>query len=255
MDDLLEELEEPERPRGRRRRGRTAGLIACAAVLGVVAGTCTGYVIQAGRAPDPLPPLSQPVMAQSKGKAPQPLSAERDRQVKMDGDLRKLLVPKPRGAKSLSGRNQPSDGWVSILEASEGYLRPDGAFTGMVNSAFRRAVSVTWREGRTGVQVRLTQYRDEEAVASADKVADIQTWAESDPDHPSTLGEPIPGSGTGMVYVNAEPDREPGYVPLYAAQASAARGDVLMEIWFTSPDPISKKRAMQVARDQWERLK
>ncbi|MFE1256323.1 hypothetical protein [Streptomyces fungicidicus] len=98
-------MEQPEEPADRppvtpqRRRGRTAALVAVAAVLGVVAGTCAGYLVQADREPTELPPLSQPVLPQAKGGAPEPLSADEDRRVKTDGDLRKLLIKKPRGAK------------------------------------------------------------------------------------------------------------------------------------------------------------
>lgn len=250
MGGPLEEIEEPERPR-RRGRGRTTLLIACAAVLGVVAGTCTGYVVQAGRAPDPLPPLNQPVMAQAKGKAPEPLSAARDRQVKMDGDLRKLLVKRPKGAKTLSTQ-LPPDGWLNFMDMAEDYARPEGAFTRLVDTGFRRAVATMWKENGTMVSVRLTQYRDEETVAAADATSGQQAWVEQE--HQSTVGRPLPGSGTGLVYVHAQPDRKPGYVPLYTAEAYAARGDVFMQVWLAGPRPISEKRAMQVAREQWERL-
>src|SRR5262245_24774374 len=47
----------------RRRRGRTLLLIATAAVLGVVAGTVTGYAVQSDRPPTPLRPLAQPLAA------------------------------------------------------------------------------------------------------------------------------------------------------------------------------------------------
>ncbi|MFI5798411.1 hypothetical protein [Streptomyces sp. NPDC051677] len=53
-------------------------MIAGAAVLGIVAGACTGYLIQADRAPTALPPLSQPVVGQAKGEV-EPLSAAQDR--------------------------------------------------------------------------------------------------------------------------------------------------------------------------------
>ncbi|MFE4252410.1 hypothetical protein ACFRU3_23450 [Streptomyces sp. NPDC056910] len=247
-------MEEPERPRSRsrsRRRGRTTLLIACAAVLGVVAGTCTGYVIQAGRAPDPLTALNQPVMAQAGGKGPAPLPAARDRKVRTDGDLRKLLVKRPKGATDLP--NAPkSDRWLHFIDIAETYNRPAHAFTDLVDAQFRRAAADGWREGDTMVSARLTQYRDEEFVASSDAVLDEASWA--DDNDPATYSRPIPGSGTGMVYVYAQPEREAGYLPLYTARAFAARGDILMEVWLVGPHPISKKRAMQVARQQWERM-
>jgi len=106
------------------RRGRTTLLIAGAALLGVVAGTCAGYLIQADREPTKLPSLSQPTLAQAKGKAPEPLSAARDCQVKADGDLRTLLLKKPGGAKaadSLAG----DDGWPATKDFLAEYARKD----------------------------------------------------------------------------------------------------------------------------------
>ncbi|WP_406105630.1 hypothetical protein OG698_25440 [Streptomyces sp. NBC_01003] len=252
VSDRDEHADVGESPARRpRRRGRTALLIACAAALGVVAGTCAGYVVQAGRAPDPLPPLSQPVVPQSKGKAPEPLSAARDRKVRTDGDLRKLLVKRPKGATDLPNALTP-DRWQSVLEMAEMYTHSDTVFTQLVEADFRRAALDGWREDGTMVSVRLRQYRDEATVASAEAALYEQGWAEGR--HPSTVGRAIPGSGTGQVYVHAQPEREAGYIPLYTAEAYASRGDILMEVSLVGPRPISKKRAMQVARQQWERL-
>src|SRR6478735_883739 len=64
----------PSEP-GPRRRGRTTLIVATAAVLGLVAGTCAGFLVQAHRAPTRLPSLSQPVLNQAKGPGPEPLSA------------------------------------------------------------------------------------------------------------------------------------------------------------------------------------
>src|SRR5262245_49039165 len=74
-----------------RRRGRATAPIGAAALLGVVAGTCAGYLVQAGREPAKLPSLSQPVIKQAKGDV-EPLSAAQDRRLRTDGDLRKLLL-------------------------------------------------------------------------------------------------------------------------------------------------------------------
>ncbi|MFF9816717.1 hypothetical protein [Streptomyces sp. NPDC014006] len=80
-------------PRSRSFRGAVA--------LGLIAGTCVGYLIRADREPTALPSLSQPVLRQAGGPAPAPLSAAQDRKVKTDGDLRKLLLQAPGGAKDL----------------------------------------------------------------------------------------------------------------------------------------------------------
>ncbi|WP_241027683.1 hypothetical protein [Streptomyces verrucosisporus] len=62
------------------RRGRTALLLACAALLGTVGGLAGGYTVQADRAPTPLPPLSQAELSYPKkplpeDEAPEPLTA------------------------------------------------------------------------------------------------------------------------------------------------------------------------------------
>lgn len=54
--EIPEIPEVPVKPVARvRRRGRTALLIAAAVVLGLVAGTCAGYLVQADREPTGLP--------------------------------------------------------------------------------------------------------------------------------------------------------------------------------------------------------
>ena len=121
----------PEVPARRRGRGRTTLLIATAAVLGLVAGTCVGYLVQADREPTKLPALSQPVLAQAEGEGPEPLSAAQDRKVKTDGDLRKLLLKRPGGAKditSLAGE----DGWLDIRAYADALTNSDEMFTQLV---------------------------------------------------------------------------------------------------------------------------
>ncbi|MFD5430226.1 hypothetical protein ACFWI9_33130, partial [Streptomyces sp. NPDC127084] len=87
-----------------RRRGRTALLIAVAAVVGIAGGTAVGYGVQAEHEPTPLPVLSQagltyPAKPLAASAQPVPLSAAEDHQVKTGGDLRKLLLSKPSGAR------------------------------------------------------------------------------------------------------------------------------------------------------------
>ncbi len=105
-----------------RRRGRTTLLIAVAAVLGVVAGTCTGFLVQANRAPDALPSLSQATLTQAKGLTSEPLSAAQDRRVKVDGDLRKLLLKRPSGARD-ADYTTGEDGWLDLAGYAEMYDR------------------------------------------------------------------------------------------------------------------------------------
>ncbi|MFI6008010.1 hypothetical protein ACIBAG_04150 [Streptomyces sp. NPDC051243] len=232
-----------------RRRGRTALVIGAAAVIGLVGGTCAGYLVQADRAPTKLPPLSQPTLEQAAGEAPEPLSAARDRRVKTDGDLRKLLLKKPAGAKDAPWL-EGLDGWMDLAGYAGTYEGADLIFANLVSDEFRRAAVTGWQSGSSTVDIRLLQFRQEEAVG-ADDIGDKNLyWGESE----STESWPVPGTGDGMVHVHSEPERQVGRLPLYSAEAYAWRGDVAMEIWVYDSKPISKKRIMDLAERQMERL-
>ncbi|MEV7346044.1 hypothetical protein [Streptomyces sp. NPDC093544] len=229
---------------GRRRRGRTTLLIATAAVLGLVAGTCAGFLVQADREPTKLPSLSQPVLAQAKGEGPEPLSAAQDRKVKTDGDLRKLLLTKPKGAQDAESG---ADGWLTMADYAGQLLRSDEMFSDLAGAEFRRAVATGWDVGSSySVEIRLVQYRQEENLDAADR-SDL--W-EVD----GTSEWPIPGTGDGMAYVTDKPEIEAGYLPLYSAEAHAWRGDIAMEIWIYDSKPIPKAKIMDLAERQMERL-
>lgn len=244
------EADVPAEPRVRR-RGRTALLIATAAVLGLVAGTCTGFVVQADREPTQLAPLSQPAVAQAKGDGPEPLSAAQDHRVKTDGDLRKLLVPRPKGAKAADWLGD-DDGWMDIGSYAESYEKPAGAFRELISDEYRRAAVTGWSSGSTyTVEVRLVQFRQEEKLAAADAAEEGHYWAGRKSD---TSDWPVPGTGDGVAYVHNKPDTKPGYLPLYEAEAHAWRGDVAMEIWVYDSKPIPKAKIMDLAERQMERL-
>lgn len=234
----------------KRRRGRTVALVAVAAVLGVVAGTCAGYLVQADREPTALPPLSQPVLAQAKGEAPEPLPAARDRRVKTDGDLRKLLLKKPRGAEEPDWP-MGSDGWLELTEFAGYYEEPGDMFGGLVMDGFRRAAVTGWSDNDHSVEIRLIQFRQEETLAAAETVDNSQYWADEEDDTDSWL---VPGTGEGRVYVHKSPDREPGYEPVYGAEAHIWRGDIAVEIWVYGSKPVPKKMIMDLAERQMERL-
>ncbi|MGA5118934.1 hypothetical protein [Streptomyces pseudogriseolus] len=243
-------MEQIEEEAGRRRRrGRTVTLTGAALVLGLVAGTCTGYLVQAGRTPTPLPPLSQPVLAQARGEEPAPLPASQDRRVRTDGDLRELLLKKPRGA---THTEWLKDGvrWLDLTALAETWTEPGEAFGDLVLHEFRRSVMTAWEDDGYTVEIRLTQFRQEEYTAATDAADDAQRWAGERPND----NWAIPGTGDGRVYVMTEPETEPGYEPRYAAEAHAWRGDIAMDVWVTGPEPVSKKKIMDVAERQMERL-
>ncbi|MGI5455951.1 hypothetical protein ACQEWB_22775 [Streptomyces sp. CA-249302] len=233
-----------------RRRGRTTLLIVGAAVLGVVAGTCTGYLVQADREPTKLPPLSQPTLAQAKGDGPEPLSAAQDRRVKTNGDLRKLLLNKPGGAKNASWL-AGDDGWMNLAEFAETYEKPGSVFGDLVGDEFRRAAVTGWESGNQTVEIRLIQFRQQETLAAADSSDNNQYWADA---KSSTDSWTIPGTGSGTAYVHRKPKTEAGYLPMYSAEAHAYRADIAMELWVYDTRPITKAKIMDLAKRQMERL-
>jgi hypothetical protein len=240
VPELEPELGPAPRPR---RRGRTTLLIAVAAVLGVVAGTCTGFLVQANRAPDKLPSLSQATLTQAKGPAPEPLSAAQDRQVKVNVDLRKLLLRKPSGARA--GTVEGSAGWLSLADYSARYESPSNAYSYYIGEEFRRAAGIRWSQGTRDVEVVLVQYRQVEALGASAAAEDDSSYAE---DPSGTDSWAIPGTGDGKAYVH------PGDGYEYSAEAHAWRGDVAMEVWMYDTKPISKKAIMDVAERQMGRL-
>jgi hypothetical protein len=238
-------------PRPPRRRGRTTLLIAVAAVLGVVAGTCTGFLVQADRAPDKLPSLSQSTLAQAKSPAPERLTGVQDRRVKTDGDLRKLLLKKPSGAWA-ADNILGEDGWLSLDAYAETYDKPDTAFGNLGMAQFRRAAAINWQVTSTRyVEIRLVQYRQDVDLAASDAAKNEYYWAgrESHTDQ-----WPIPGTGDGMVYVHNSPEHKAGYLDKYQAEAHAWRGDIALEMWIDDTKPIPKKTIMDLAKRQMERL-
>ncbi|MGW0912096.1 hypothetical protein ACWD1Z_10145 [Streptomyces sp. NPDC002784] len=253
MEVPEEAAAEPSRPR---RRGRTALLLTGAALLGLVAGTCAGYLVQADREPTRLPSLSQPELTQARGKGPAPLSAAQDRQVRTDGDLRKLLLKKPAGAKKVQWLDG-SDGWMDLAGYAETYGEPEGAFRNMA-STFRRAAATAWETDSYSVEIRLVQYRQEELMAARNAVRHGQYWADGSAawsgGDENTDSWTVPGTEDGMAYVHTVPESEPGYAPLYEAEAHAWRGDIAVEIWVTGPAPITKKTILTLAERQLERL-
>ncbi|MFF7214454.1 hypothetical protein ACFZAU_28610 [Streptomyces sp. NPDC008238] len=241
-----------------RRRGRTTLLIACAAVLGVLAGAGTGYQIQYDRPETPLPPLAQHKLVQPKGAAPaaKPLTAAEDTLVTSDADLRKLLLKRPKGAKDLDGRTG-NDHWMSLYEYADSFDQPDHMFSELNSNDFRRAAVSVWRTGgyatTTTTEVRLIQFRDESGTYTDDMLDGQQSYM-AEKKYAGNTGSAIPGAFDGRVWVYSKPWTKAGYLPLYTARALARKGTVMMDIWVNSERPIKKSTMMSLAERQWERL-
>jgi hypothetical protein len=240
----------PSAPSARRRRGPL--LIAGAAVLGLIAGACAGYLIQADRAPTALPSLSQPVLEQAEGE-PEPLSPAQDPWLRTEGDLRKLLLKKPAGAKDAEWvESVAGDGWMDLATYAETYKDPAGAYAHEAENEFRRAAVVGWQQGdRTGVEIRLVQYRQEEYAGAAVTNRSNLYWSDRESDSRSSV---LPGTEEGRVYVHTRPRTKAGYVPEYHAEAYAWRGDVCLEIYVTGTRPVARATVTRLAERQLERL-
>ncbi|MFF9016499.1 hypothetical protein ACF09C_26460 [Streptomyces sp. NPDC014870] len=242
-------------PPRRRRVARTVGLIAVAAVLGLVGGTAVGYGIQADREPTPLPALNQPGLAYPKplpaGQKPAALPASEDRKVKTDGDLRKLLVPKPAGSKKTEFGDD--DGWVTVPQYADEFNSPGSALSNELERGIRRIASTSWQTGKYRItSIRLVQYRSNDELG-AQEHAEGQMDYMPDEDYARSDGEAIKGSANGRYYVFPV-ERKAGYLDLYEARAYFYRGDVVAEIFITDTKKISAADIRSLAEKQLGRL-
>ncbi|MFE2375048.1 hypothetical protein [Streptomyces sp. NPDC059398] len=256
-----EEPQEPGRPP--RRRGRTTLIVASAALLGIVGGGAIGYTIQADRPPTPLPALSQhapayPAKPLPEGKGRPPLTTAEDRGLATDGDLRKQLVPRPRGARTADRQlyargGLPVDGWITPSAFAS--IRTDVAsgFTELTEKNVRRIAADDWVQGqdREGV-VRLVQYRAGSGTA-AREMADGQLRYLPEGGDEGERGGSVEGSGNARYVV-----RSPASVAVdghgYWATALGWRGDVVFIIDLFDTRPISEKDIRTLAERQLERL-
>ncbi|WP_377270259.1 hypothetical protein [Peterkaempfera sp. SMS 1(5)a] len=241
----------PARPRSWGRR--TALLIAASLVLGVLAGGGVGYAVQSHRPPTPLPPLTAPqphYPAGSLNAAAAAAAAPAAQAV--DGDLRKLLLKKPKGVKDwdyLPGE----DGWMSAADMALLWGDSDDAFRALLGAGFRRAAEVSWREGDTDVRVRLIQYQPGHASETSKAISDAENCG-SFKDDPCTE-QKIPGTDTGVVYTT---DKSQAYAEsterFYFGLAVARYGDVVMRIDVHSPRKVDIRHVADLAKRQWELL-
>ncbi|GGT55284.1 hypothetical protein [Streptomyces purpureus] len=231
-----------------RPRGRTALLIAAAALLGITGGTAVGYTIQAGRAPTPLPPLNQPALAYPA--KPLPPGVVADHQVRTDGDLRKLLLPRPAGAREPEER-WLREGWMGADEYAEDFVRPNGALAYQLELGIRRTAVTSWDTGADrSIVISLTQYRPGDSVGAVEHGDGLRADAADDA---GGDGEAVKGSGNGRYYV-LPVWQKAGYEDLYEARAYVHRGDVLVEIHIFDSKKISGADIRTLAERQLERL-
>lgn len=230
-------------------------------MLGIAGGTAVGYDVQAGRAPTPLPALSQPDLAYPAkalppGKAPDPLPASQDRRVRTDGDLRKLIVDRPAGW---------SDDDISVPGLSDGYLDPDvyarssykeegSMYEYFLEYDVRRIAAAAWKRGQyRTAEIHLVQFGSGTVQGAQDFAEGQLAYMPGSANGAGNSGDAIKGSGNGRYYLY-EADRKPGYLPSYHARATVYRGDIAADIHIYDTVPISKKDIRTLAERQLERL-
>ncbi|MGW6582353.1 hypothetical protein ACWF76_23720 [Streptomyces globisporus] len=244
-----------------RPRGRTTLIIAAAALLGIVGGVAVGYGVQAEREPTPLAALSQPGLGYpakplSADRAPAPLPAAQDRRVRTDGDLRKLLVDRPKGTrKTLIDELGIGDGWEPLDEYVERYYEdPHYMFESLSGLDLRRVASVAWEQGQhRETEVWLLQFRSGDQHGASEQFDDQIMYMPWDSDGAGNTGDAIKGSREGRYFLYPV-ERKAGYLPSYRARALAVRGDIALDISIFDTSPISKKDIRTLAERQLERL-
>ncbi|MGW6455034.1 hypothetical protein ACWF94_03765 [Streptomyces sp. NPDC055078] len=244
----------PSRP-----RGRTALIVALAAVVGIVGGAAAGYHVQAGRQPTPLPALSQPDLGYPakplpESERPAPLPAAEDRQVGPDGDLRRLLVPKPARARDTSRESGLRDGWADVVTESLRFEDSAWAFRNLLSEDLRRIAGSSWEQGDRETEIRLLQFRRNQAAVAMTAGRQIYLRGAG-----GTGGEVIDdghrlrGSGNGRFDTYKVP-AQAGNQSYYEAHAIFQRGDIVADIFITDSRPIGPLDIRALAERQLERL-
>lgn len=239
-----------KQPNAVRRRRRTALITTSAAVLGVLAGGLLGYGIQDHRAPTPLPPLTgaMPVQPAGAGPAPKALPVSQDRNAVYRGDLLKLLVPTPKGAK------EENRSWMSLADYAENFENPAGAFTGLVDHQYQRGADAEWsdRKSTSYFTVRLIQFRDDAAPWAPQEMIYQANLASGDSGYGASLD--VPGTVDGQVWGSAGPESDPGHVPYYSGHGQARVGNIYVEVWVDGIKPIKASTVLAVMKRQLVRL-
>ncbi|WP_245240196.1 hypothetical protein [Streptomyces erythrochromogenes] len=237
----------------RRRAGRTTLLIAGAAVLGVLAGTVTGYAVQYHREPTPLPPLAQQKIDGPKPAAMNDATSRRSinatRWHKADEDLAKKLLDVPGGVQDSFSGPVSTDAF-----SADYFLEPSQAVGSLIRDA-KRLATARWAENdRNFIEINLLQFRDR---AGADDFYTEIVQYMPDKDHAGNTGKDLPGAPAdfGHMWIDSKAHQEPGYHPIRQGRAVVRRGDIVMSIEYTNNrGDVDEKALVELAKRQMERL-
>ncbi|MCF3960506.1 hypothetical protein [Streptomyces fuscigenes] len=218
-------------------------------MLGIAGGTAVGYGVQARRPPVPVGTLAQAgLTASGRSAGPAvPLPVAEDAGVPTAGDLRKVLVPVPKGARA--HRVAPDvDGWLSLDGYASLYDASGNVQSTLSKYHFRRAVDEHWTQGRRAVDVVLIQVQPGTDQYAAEIVDDLNggrdSWAGS---------VPVAGSTNGF-FIRSDIPADPGHPDLHHVAVVESRGDTVAEMHLYDPKTISTADVQALATEQMERL-
>ncbi|WKV73280.1 hypothetical protein AW27_018190 [Streptomyces sp. PCS3-D2] len=237
----------------RRPLRRTTLLIAGAAVLGVLAGTVTGYAVQYHREPTPLPPLAQQKMDGPKPAAVNDATSRRsinaNRWHKADDGLAKKLLELPGGAQD--GFSGPAS---TDTFSADYFLEPSHGVGSLIRQAGRLATARWSENDRNFIEINLLQFRDR--GGADDFYADIVQYMPGK-DNAGNAGKELPGvpADFGHLWIDSTAHQEPGYHPLRQGRAVVRRGDIVMSVEYTNNrGSVDEKALVELAKRQMERL-
>ncbi|GAA3056071.1 hypothetical protein GCM10020229_79810 [Kitasatospora albolonga] len=242
--ELLAAGGDPE-PSAPRRPLSTARLLLAALLVGPLLGASVGYAVQAGSPPTPLPVLAVPSPTYPAAPAdPQAVAEAAVAPLKIDGDLRTLLVPRPQGTEDWDYDYVSGSGWFTVGEKAMSVGNSASYFRSMLQDGFRRDAVATWRKGDVKWRVELIQYHSDKAVA-----------AQREAERHEVGALPLGGISGGVYQTD---DTAQTYVDsteqYYSGEALARRGDVVMRITVFSPAKVDRDELAGIAKQQWERL-
>jgi hypothetical protein len=231
---------------------RSTVLLSAAVLLGVLGGAGTGYAVQSGRPPTPLPPLAgaQPKYPAAHGRSAEPLPVAQDDMTRTDGDLGKLILQPPKGTQRVD-LGPGSNGWMTAAQYADAYGRRGGGKQ-QRREGFRRAVDRSWTEGLTVYSVDLVQYRHDSEDSVYGELNGAQggaaDWAGGD-----SYRTQLPGTQNEAVYAGHRQEGSDGF-SVYTSAALGRHGDILVIITETGPKPASVSSLEHLLAEQLERL-
>lgn len=221
-----------------------------------------GYRVQADRPATPLDSLSQvdlvhPAKPLPKGKEPDPLPVSQDHATRTNGDLRKLVVPRPAGARDAEksvALVQGGPQYVKVSTIAAWYEDESKMFVDLTASGIRRIALDEWSTGtHRDTEVALYQFRPGDETGAIEH-ADGQQSYMSDPEHGAgNDGFAIRGSGNARGYIFPV-ERKAGYMPVYSARALGYKGDIFFDINIYDTTPIAQSDLRKLAEQQVGRL-